>query len=86
VENIGMSFLDTLKNLFSKHKDNLPESMNSLDSLTSKLPEDMNSVEEIKAKAADVIEQHEEAISKVTDAIPGEADDQLVEKAKDAVQ
>ncbi len=80
-----MSFLDTVKNLFSKHQDKLPENMNSVEDLTSKLPEDMNTVDEIKAKASEVLEQHEEAIDKVTDAIPGEADDQLVEKAKDAL-
>lgn len=95
-----MSFIDTLKGLFSKHQDKLPENlnsveditsklpenMNSVDDLTSKLPEGMNTVEEIKAKASEVLEQHADTIQQVTDKIPGEVDDQLVEKAKDAVQ
>jgi ABC-type transporter Mla subunit MlaD len=83
---MNMSFLDTLMGLFGKHKDKLPESMNSLDDLTSKLPDDMNSIEEVKAKAQEVLEQHADTIQQVTDKLPGEADDQLVEKAKDAVQ
>lgn len=79
-----MSFINSLKNLFSQHKDKLPEGLN-VDAITSKLPEDMNTVEELKAKAADVMEQHAETINQVTEKIPGEADDQLVDKAREAV-
>jgi hypothetical protein len=51
-----------------------------------KLPANMDSVDELKAKAADMLDQHADTINQLTDKIPGEMDDQLVEKAKDALK
>lgn len=79
-----MSIVDTLKNIFGKHKDKLPEQL-SVENISSRLPEDMNSVEDIKAKAADVLEQHADTIDQITDKIPGGADDQFVDKARELV-
>ena len=51
-----------------------------------KLSEDMDSPDEMKAKTAELMDQHAETIEKVTDAIPGEVDDQMVEKVKEALK
>lgn len=94
-----MNIFDKLKELLGKHADKLPENMNSIDDLTSKLPEnmnsiedlkaklpeDMNTVEEIKAKAGDLLEQHADVIDQVTAKIPGEVDDQIVDKVEEIV-
>lgn len=67
-----MSFINKLLSIFTGGK--------------TKLPENLDSVDELKAKAQEMVEQHSDTINQVTDKIPGEADDQLVEKAKDALQ
>lgn len=77
-----MSLIDTLKNIFGKHADKLPEDMNSLDDLKNKLPDDLNSVDELKTKARDIIEQHGDVIQQVTEKIPSDKDDKLVESIK----
>lgn len=66
-----MSLLDTILGIFGKHKDNLP---------------DLSQVTDLKQQAGDLLEQHGDTISSVTDKIPGEADDQLVDKAKEALK
>lgn len=64
-----MSIFDKLTNLFHQHKD--------------KLPNDIGSVDEIKAKAAEMLDQHADTIDQITAKIPGEADDQFVDKARE---
>lgn len=94
-----MNILEKLKELLGQHADKLPENMNSIDDLTSKLPEGMNSVEdlkaklpedmntaeEVKAKAGELLE-NADVIKQVTDKIPGEVDDQIVEKIANVVK
>lgn len=66
-----MSLLDTILGLFGKHKDTLP---------------DLSNVTDLKQQAGDMLEQHSEQITSITDKIPGEVDDQLVDKAKEALK
>lgn len=77
-----MNFIDSIKNIFSKHADKLPENMNSLEDIKNKLPENLNSVDELKAKAQDIIEQHGDTIQQITDKIPTDKDDKFVESIK----
>lgn len=67
-----MKFITTILSLFNKHKD--------------KLPDDMDSVGEIKDKAKQMMDQHGEKIDQITDKIPGDTDDKLVEKAKETLK
>lgn len=66
-----MSLLDTIMGLFGKKKGDMP---------------DVSQVTDLKQQAGDLLEQHAETLEKVTDAIPGQADDKLVEKAKETLQ
>ena len=67
-----MKFLSSLLSLFHKHKDMLPE--------------DLDSVDEIRGKAKQMIDQHGDKLDQITDKIPGDTDDKLVDKAKDALK
>jgi hypothetical protein len=58
--------------LVNKHKD--------------KLPEGMNSVEEIKEKAEDLIAQHGNRLDQVTDKISSDTDDKKVDQAREALK
>ncbi len=69
-----MSLIDTIMGMFGKKKGSVP----GMDTV--------GQVGDLKEKAGDMLEQHAETLEKVTDAIPGQADDKLVEKAKDVLQ
>ena len=43
-------------------------------------------MQEEKDKAADLMEEHGDKLDKVTDKIPGEADDKLVDQARDMLK
>lgn len=47
---------------------------------------DVGKVNDLKDQASELLEKHEETIDKVTDKIPGNTDDKLVDKAKDALK
>ena len=67
-----MKFLNDLLNLFHKHKD--------------KLPEDMDSVDEIKTKAQDLMVEHGDKLDDITDKIPGDTDDKVVDQARNILK
>ena len=67
-----VKFIQTILGLFHKHKD--------------KLPEDMDSLDEMKAKAQELMDQHGDKIDDVTEKIPGETDDKIVDQARDVLK
>lgn len=66
-----MKFLEMIMGMFGKKKSGMPG---------------MDQVNDLKNQASDALEQHEDTINSITDKIPGELDDQLVDKAKDALK
>lgn len=66
-----MGLLDTIMGLFGKKKGGIP---------------DLGSVTELKDQASELLEKHEDQINAITDKIPGQADDQLVDKAKEVLK
>ncbi len=69
-----MGLLDTIMGMFGKKKGGIP----GMDA--------MGQVSDLKEKASDMLEEHAESLENITNKIPGEADDKLVEKAKDVLQ
>lgn len=47
---------------------------------------DIEKLGELKDQAGEMLEKHEDQISAITDKIPGQVDDQLVDKAKEVLK
>lgn len=67
-----LNIIDKITSLFQDHKD--------------KLPEGFGSVDEVKMKAQELLLQHTDTIDQVTEEIPGDADNTVVEQAREALK
>jgi hypothetical protein len=66
-----MSIFQKILDLFGEHKDKI------------QLPEQLGSLDELKTQAQDMIEQHADVLDQVADKIPGDADNAIIDKAKE---
>ncbi len=66
-----MNILEKIMGMFGKKSPSMP---------------DLSQVTDLKQQAGDLLEKHEEQINSITDKIPGQADDQLVDKAKEVLK